>query len=44
MDKKPRLKLKLEEEVAEDARKAPLTWKLTEADKTFLRSCNICPD
>ncbi|MFQ5928514.1 MAG: hypothetical protein ACE5MK_02370 [Acidobacteriota bacterium] len=29
---------------AEQEKKAPVGWQLTEEDKAFLRSCNICPD
>jgi len=29
---------------AEDEKKPPAGWKLTEEDKAFLQSCGICPN
>jgi len=31
-------------QAAEDEKKPPAGWKLTEEDKVFLRSCGINPD
>lgn len=46
MDKKPKLRLKLEESecTEQEPRNASVPWNLTEEDKAFLRSFNICPD
>jgi len=42
MDEKPRKNSRTK--AAEEKKKTPTGWKLTEEDRAFLRSCGISPD
>jgi len=42
MSDKPKKNSRTKED--EEELKAPVTWDLTEEDKSFLRSCSIRPD